>query len=781
MSKKGLFLIALCFQFFQLNAQSISGIIVEKETAEPLKGASVLLFSLPDSTMVAGTTSKAEGKFQIKDIPAGKYYLQVSFIGFDNYTSKEFELQQEKALGKIPLTASQILMDEVVVEGDMNNKLDKKVYPIANDLLSETGNATQALQNIPSVDVDINGGISLRNAGVTIFLNGKPSALLQRNPTAFLKQLPARMIERIEVITNPSAKYQPDGVGGIINIVLKKETRKGVNGQLSGSGGFQQRYNAGLNLNYGTEDLNFFGNYGLRHSNPTYLSTEERIFPNAEADQSFRSFEDGRSTSKNLSHTIFAGISWEVDDHNSLELSTNYFVANSDHAGISEIERSGRQGSENVIFTDHSSNDEHEAEGEVQLAAEHVFSNNEDHTLEFEATYASFNEKEDQRFIQEYSRPAGLRLVNDNLVDKSGNEQEVSLDYVLPLGEDTELEAGYLGLFSYQDIRYTRDAQRTRFLFDQDIHALYVQYSQPIGDFAFKAGLRGEETLTDAHVKQPVDSLVKNDNFRLFPTLHLQYELSEESLLALSYSRRINRPDADMLNPNPEFVDPRSAEAGNANLKPEQVHAVELGYQTGGEAYSLTATVYYRYLYDAFTSIDKNVGDTLVIGTVENLNSQQAAGFELNFSKDLSENWKTNLSGDVYYTRLNASNLGYRVRNHGISGNLKAHSYLDIGEHTSLQVDAFYYFPSLSTQGKRDDFFYMNGGIKEDLFNDKASITLTATDVFHTYKISRRTEALDFDQVSTYERLQPVVLLGFAWRFNNYEKSDKIDYGDEGI
>lgn len=781
MSKKAFFCIALFLSLFQLKAQSIRGKVVEKESKEALKGASVALFSLPDSTLVTGTTTKEEGIFTIKNLKTGNYYLQVSFVGFENYTSEAFSLNDERSMGTIPLVASQILMDEVVVNGDVVNKLDKKVYRLENDLLSKTGNATEALQNLPAVNVDINGGISLRNAGVTIFLNGKPSALLQRNPTAFLEQLPARMIERIEVITNPSAKYQPDGVGGIINIVLKKETRQGVNGQLSASAGFQHRYNAGLNLNYGTDELNFFGNYGLRHSNPTYFSTDERIFPDAKEEETAQTFEDSRSSTISLSHSLYAGSSWEIDEQNSLELSGNYFRADSDHKGISDIFSATRSGSKNVIFKDRSTNDEHEAEAELQLAMEHVFSNNEDHSLEFEATYATFDEKEDQRFRQEYSMPTEMLLENHNLVEKSGNEEELSLDYVLPLGEDTELEAGYLGLFSYQDIRYTRDKEKTRFLFDQNIHALYAQYSQPVGNFAFKAGLRGEGTFTKAHVKLPKDSLVKNDNFRLFPTLHLQYELNDESLLALSYSRRINRPDADMLNPNPEFVDPRSAEAGNAGLKPEQVHSVELGLQTGKGSYSLTGALYYRYRYDAFTSIKRNIGDSLVIGTVENLNSQQSGGLEINYSKSFGEHWNTALSGDVFYTRLNADNLGYRVRNHGISGNLKAHTYFDLEENTKMQFDAFYYFPSLSPQGKREDIFYLNAGIKEDLFNDKASITLTAIDVFHTYKMRRRVEAADFYQNDTYKRLQPVVLLGFSWRFNNYENSEKIEYGDEGL
>ena len=781
MLKTFLFLGILLLNFSQLQAQNITGKIVEKESGEALLGANISLKSIPDSSRVAGTTSNIEGEFEIEAVAAGQYYLEVSFIGFNTYSSAAFALKKDKSFGKIPLTASSILMDEVSIQSDVINKIDKKVYPVQDDMLSETGTATQILQNIPSVDVDISGGISLRNAGVAIFLNGRPSAILQRNPNAFLTQLPAKMIEKIEVITNPSAKYKPDGVGGIINIVLKKERKSGLNGQVSANVGFQDRYNGGLNLNYGTEDLNFFGNYGIRHSNPTALSTDERIFINLEEGENDRYFEDGRNTSNSLSQTIYAGTSWEINDYNSMEVSGNYFVANSDHSGKSNIAISDSQGTINSDFQSISTNDEYEAEGELQLSVEHVFKNNEDHTLEFEAVFASFDEREDQQFTQLYTIPDSSNIINNNLVQKSGNEQEISINYVVPVAEDAEIEVGYDGEFSYQDIRYTRDEMNSRFLFNRNLHAIYAQYSQPLGDFEFKAGLRGEESFTKGKVKQPIDSVVKNNDFRLFPTLHLQYDLNESSLLALSYSRRINRPDADMLNPNPEFTDPRNAEAGNSHLQPEQVHSIELGYQTGKDGYSLTSSLYYRNRYDAFTGIQLNVGDTLIMGTIENINTQQSVGLEVNLSKQFTENWDTSISGDVFYTRLDAGNLGYKVRNHGISGNLKAHSYSKLGDNTSLQFDAFYYFPRLSPQGRREGFFYINAGIKENLLNDKASITLIATDVFHTYKIHRKTEAIDFYQNSTYQRLQPVVSLGFSWRFNQFDSSDEIEYGEQGI
>ncbi len=781
MHKSILLLVISCLTFLGIQAQNISGEIVEKKSGEALMGANISLLSVRDSSRVDGAISNAGGIFKFKDLKPGDYYLRISFIGFITYSSEAFHLSKNKDMGKILLSTSPILMDEVNIQSNVINKIDKKVYPIEEDILSETGTATQVLQNIPSVDVDINGGILLRNAGVAIFLNGKPSAILERNPAAFLQQLPAKMIEKIEVITNPSAKYKPNGVGGIINIVLKKENKNGLNGQVHGNVGFQKRYNGALNFNYGTENLNFFGNYGIRHGYTTSLITDERIFFQPDQVKNARYFENGRSSSYNLSQTIYTGTSWEPDDHNSLHLSGNYFVANSDHSGKAESLNYDSEGAINSAFRSNSTNDEHEAEGEAQFAMEHVFKNNEDHTLEMEATYTFFDEREDQQFVQKYSFPNNATSLDKNLVRKNGNEEEVSADYILPISEDTELEAGYAGNFSSQEIQYNRDRSKTRFLFKQNIQALYVQYSQPVSNFDIKVGLRGEKGFTEGEVKQPIDSLEKNNDFRLFPTLHLQYEMSKKSLLGLSYSRRIKRPDADMLNPNPEFTDPRNAEAGNANLKPEQVHSIELDYQMAKNSYSLTSSLYYRYRYDAFTEVQRSIGDTLIIRTVENLNSQQSAGIEANFSQQLTENWDAHLSGDVYFTHLDAGNLGYTKRDHGISGNLKVHSFSDLGDHLSLQLDGFYYFPSLNPQGRRKGFFYMNGGIKENILKDQVSITLTAIDIFHTYKVIRKTEGNAFYHNSTYRRLQPLVLLGVSWRFNQLKGSEEIEYVDEGL
>jgi outer membrane receptor protein involved in Fe transport len=778
-------LFLLCYAGFA-RGSTITGKVLEKESGEPLTGASITLYQQDDSTFSAGTVADTTGEFELTSLQGGSYILEISFIGFIPSKIPLIITGENKNLGTIYLEPSEILMNEVTVTGSkpvLVNELDKKVYNVEQDILAESGSVSEILQNIPSVSVDLNGNITLRNSGnITFFINGKPSAMLRRNPASVLEQMPANSIERIEIITNPSAKYRPDGIGGIINIVMKKETSEGLNGQVTASAGTEKRYTGNLTLNYGTENLKLFGNYGIRHSAGTRLFTDDRVYKDAESGSvNSRYTEKGNSTSDGLSHTIYTGGNYAVNDYNSIELSSSFFLQNSYHSGTSEISATDSINNPDYSFTDNSTNDEFEQEGEASLGYEHTFKNNEDHTLTFEATHSAFNESEDQKYNQVYSFPGSYSELSGNLVEKSGHQDEILLDYALPLGEDGEFESGYAGEFEHQDIRYTGDASTSRFLQNTQIHAIYALIGLPAGNFRFKAGARAEQALINSHLKIPVDSLIPNNYFKLFPTLHMGYQLNDNHELSLSYSKRINRPDADDLNPFPEFSDPRNAESGNPYLKPEQIHSLELGYQVSRKELTLTSTLYYRHRYDAFTSIRRNIGDTIVLRTIANLNTQDAMGLEMVLSGKVLEDWKFDLTGNVFYTTMDAANLDYSSNKSTVSGNIKAYLLLTLWKNTFIQLNTFYYFPTITPQGRRDHYFYFNAGIKQQLFRNRAFLSLTGTDIFHTYHVRNVIESNELEQVTTAKRKLPVVYIGFTWKFNNYKEPEKLEYEGEGL
>lgn len=784
-----LVIVSFVFVIFSNKAKSqsveISGKIVEKSSREPLPSASVVLYRQFDSAFMEGTISDTLGLFRIGQLSKGNYSIVVSFIGFIPDTISGILLTENKDVGVVELKPSELLLDEVSITSDksiMTTELDKKVYHVDLDIMAESSSASEILQNIPSVTVDINGGITLRNtSNITYFLNGKPSALLRRNASSVLEQIPASSIERIEIITNPSAKYRPDGVGGIINIVLKKDAKRGLTGQLSAHAGNEGRYNANLNLNYGTEDVKIFGNYGLRHSNGSILYTDSRTYKDSLSQAIINYYDEtGHSKTNALSHNAFAGINYDINNYNNMELSGSYFLQNSLHHGNSEIGALDSVSHPDYNITNVQTNDEKEEEGELNFTWEHTFKNNEDHSLTFEATYAAYDEQVDKTFYQTYTFPHNIVDTSNYLIQKSGNQQEVLLDYVSPIGEDAEFESGYAGEFIFDDIRYTNNAVKSRFLFNQQIHAVYALYGQSIESFSFKAGLRAEQTFIKSHLTFPTDSLIPNNYFKVFPTLHLAYDFSDNKQLSLSYSKRLNRPDPDELNPFPEFSDPRNAEAGNPNLKPEQIHSLELGYQYSSNAFSISSSLYYRYKYDAFTALFENIGDSIVLYTTTNLNTRQSGGLEGVLSGSLFGFWTYSLTADVFYTTINASNLGYTNKS-SISGNLKGYSLFRFAKNSSVQLNAYYYFPSITPQGKRDAFYYFNIGFKQNLFKNRASITLTGTDVFHTYEIKYNIQSSALDQFTTIQRRQPVFYIGCIWRFNNYKEKDKIEFEGDGL
>lgn len=789
---KLVFVFLICiFIFFNAQSQtgSITGKVVELTTLEPMQFATVALYGENDTTTaIQGTTTDIDGIFTFEQIKQGMYFIRVSFIGFKTKKTSVFEHKQFTDIGIINIEATKIILEDITITGEKSilvHTIDKKIYNVGKDILSESGSASDILQNIPSVSVDVNGGITLRGTSNILFLlNGRPSALLRRSPATALQQIPATTIERIEVITNPSAKYKPDGTGGIINIVLKKETKQGINGQITANIGNEERYNANLLLNYGTEKLNVFANYSIRHSARTIIYSDERTNRDSLGTNVLSYYnENGNTLNDALSHIASAGLGYELNDNNSIELSGTYFTQNLLHKGVSEISTDNALNQPETRITSNQTNDEYEHEGESTLVWEHIFNDNEDHVLAIEATYAADNEQEDLSFDEKQTYPEPESTIEKILVQKSDNQSELTAEYSLPINEDSEMEAGYVGEFINEDIRYTNNLSPNRFLFTQNVHAFYALYGQSIENFSFKGGIRVEQTNINSHLKEPIDSLVPNNYFKPYPTLHIRYELDDNKEIGLSYSKRINRPDADELNPNPEFTDPRNAEAGNPNLKPQQIHSIELGYHSRGEIISFTPTLYYRYKYDAFTSIRTAIGDSIILTTIENLDNRQSAGLEVILSGNLIKNWDIDLSANFFYDQIDATSLGFSDKKSVFSAIVKLHSFYKFTKTTLFQFNAYYYSPRIIPQGQRNRFFYMNAGFKQQLFNKRVALTFTVSDIFHTYRISREIDVPELIRLTKYRRKGPVIYFGFTWFFkpmkNGQEK--EIKFEGEGL
>jgi outer membrane receptor protein involved in Fe transport len=779
---RNLILIVLFFlTSYCVQAQTnILAIVVEAETQEPMQYVNVVLLNAQDSTMVDGMVTDDDGEFDFENISSGEYYIKISFIGFEPVELSVSAPPGETDLGLVPITKSSILLDEIEVTGEKStlvSTLDKKIYNVGKDIISESGSVSDILQNIPSVSVDVNGKVTLRGtSNITFLVNGRPSALLRRNAPVALQQISASTIDRIEVITNPSAKYNPEGTGGIINIIQRKDSEQGVNGQIIGNIGNEKRYNATLILNYGNEDFNSYGSYSLRHSSGTNEFTDDRT--NKEpATGNIKNFynEKGSTEIDPLGHIFDAGITYQFDEQNSIEIAGTYLLQNTMIKGTSNLNIIDDQNQPLTRYRSENNNDELESEGEGGAAYEHIFGENEDHSLVIEAAYASYSERENLTFDEFFTLPNVDYSSQSIFIKKSGNQTELVSEYALPIDKDSEFEAGYLGEFVSDDIFYINNQDRNRFLFDQDIHALYSIYGRDIEDFNFQVGLRAEQVLINSHLIEPTDSLIENDYFKLYPSIHFAYDFTDNENIMLSYSKRVNRPEADHLNPAVELIDPRNGEAGNANLKPEQIHSVELTYQSIGESFTFTPSLYYRFKYDAFTAISKPFGDSLVVSTIENLSNQQSAGLELIFSGKIFKWWDFDLSGNIFYDEIDATDLGFSTNKSDISGMAQLYSLFKITGSTFLQLNLFYNSPILTPQGQREHIFYLNAGLKQTLFNNQLALTFTVSDIFSTYKERLSINSSELIQSTNLYRKDPALYLGASWRFGESFQSDKSD------
>ncbi|MCO6477264.1 MAG: TonB-dependent receptor [Phaeodactylibacter sp.] len=774
---------------------SIVGVVVEAASEEPMEFVNVGLFEPSGKTPIQGTATGKEGAFSFTGVPPGRYYLQLSFIGFKTKTTEIFSISPSSGeidLREIPIELARNLLDEVEVTADRSTyslSLDRKVYHVEKDIMGQVSSATEILQNIPSVTVDIDGQVSLRGtSNVTYFINGKPSALLRANGSAALQQIPANTIKRIEVITNPSAKYRPDGIGGIINIVLKEDSREGWNGALSGNVGNLSRQNAGLTLNHGAGGLNVFGSYSFRHANTPRREKDLRIERDETGTPVYTAKNSSFRETDEYSHVVSAGAGFPTGEDSQVELAGTYYYGKENKNTLAGWEVVDEFPS---AFTIERALAELEEEVELSAAFEHEF--DEDHTLSIELAYSAYDENEDNYYDENYTRPFPSNAQSRNLIEKGGPLTELSVEYARPVGEDSELEAGYLTEFMQDDIQFTvenylpgedrwaADLNRTNhFAFRQNIHALYTTFGHSFDALSILAGLRAEQTFINSRLITTGEE-IPNNYFQFFPTLHLAYELDDGQEMQLSYSRRVNRPDSDEHNPFAEYDDPRNREVGNPKLLPEQVHSLELGYHLQKDNFSFIPNLFYRYKYNAFSEIKEIVEDTVLQSRQANLADETAAGLELILTGKVRDVLDLTFSATAFYNELDGANLDFTDRRSNLTWNSKLAANLNITPTTFAQVNAYYRSSRITVQGEARPLFLLNLGMRQDIFQSRASLILTVSDVFASLQWVRVIDTPELYRRRDYTRNKQVVYLGFNYRFGQAFKKDKkeLDFVDE--
>jgi outer membrane receptor protein involved in Fe transport len=759
-----------------LREYKIEGVVADNKNV-PVPFANVVLYNSKDSTGTKGTTTNEEGKFEIPADP-GNYYLKISFLSYQTKTTANIRIVNSGIiLDKIILTEDSQLLNEVVITGQKSQyqlQLDKKVFNVGSDITSLGGSAADVLNNVPSVSVEMDGSVTLRGSqNVRILIDGKPSGLVGLRSTDALRQLQGDIIEKIEVITNPSARYDAAGEVGIINIVLKKNKNKGLNGIFTANAGYPLYYGGSYSINYRRNKLNFFSNYGVSYR--TDPGKESRFQNYSGADTSFIFNERSTSLRSGLSNNITLGSDYYFSEKSILTASFLY-------------ENAREKNSTKINYTDYN-----EDNAFIQSTRREESEKASENNFEAALSYKQKFERKDQELTMDFKwmqttepNNADIKQYNasgiNDLNQRSGTSEDeynylLQADYVHPFLNNIKLEAGLKSnlrivnsnyFFEQQDNSLnwiTFPAYVNNLVYNGKIHAAYLMSSYEIDKISVQAGIRGEYSDITTELTKTYEKNHRN-YLDLFPSASLSYKLNKTNTLQISYSRRLNRPNFRSLMPYEGFGDSRILEQGNPDLNPEYTNSYEAGYFLNLENFNFLSTVYYRHrtgVIQRFSSVD-STGITHIKPI--NLSVQNAYGLELNLSYELERSLRFNSNFNFYkaitrgnynlqdftsetYSWTNRSSLAIRLSGY------------------DFQTTLNYRAPRITPQGKDLATCYADFGITREVFKGKGTLAFNIRDVFNSRK---RTSIVNSDGLYSRSENQfhsRQFLLTFTYRLNN--------------
>ena len=762
----------------------VVGVAIDSLTQAPLSYTSIQLMQTHDDQITSGGITNEEGRFEI-EVSFGSYYALLDFMGYRRRKTQVFDLTPEDPqfdLGVIVLQAVASDLEEVVVEAEkstMELALDKRIFNVGKDLGNAGGSASEILNNIPSVTVDGEGVVRLRgSAAVRLLVDGKPSGLVSFKGGAGLQQLPASLVDKVEVITNPSARYEAEGMAGIINIVLKKDRKRGFNGSFEITGGTPTNLGGAANLNYRRNKLNFFINYGISYR---ILPAERSLYQEVYVqDTTFisRQTYDGRH--KGFSQNIRGGLDYFFSETS--VLTASYLFRRSDGNRYTDLRYDDFLFSteQPISYTTRvQDEDEIEPNNEYALSYKKSFVR-KGHELRANIHILDNWEDSDQLFTQSTFNPMGDEIAS--LVQLSPNDETekqflFQADYVYPFTEEGKLELG--SRFSFREITndYLVSEQNEAglfvplagldndFTYDENINAIYGIIGQKWKKFSYQMGLRAEWTDIETFLEETGEKNPRN-YANLFPSLHLTCDLPREHALQVSYSRRVRRPVYRELNPFITYSDNRNFFSGNPDLDPEFSDVFELGHIKYFDKGSLASSLYYRQTDGTIQSIRSVDNEGFSTRRPENLKSEQTFGVELTAGYKPVKGWKLDLNVNFFHTDIDASNFERAFSTKTRSWFLRQTSRFTLSPRSNLQIRGNYEAPRKIPQGKRKGFYFFDLAFTQDILQEKGTLTLNAADIFATRRIRSVLEGLNFmaEEEGTFRRGQ--INLTLSYRVN---------------
>ena len=793
-----LLLLCTTFAFAQLR-YNISVSIQDMNSGDFLPFATVTLRDASNNKLIDGAVSDERGKVELES-SVSYVEIQVDYVGFETLIFTK-TLTKKTDLGLIKLTPKEnqlAAIDLVGRRSDVEIRLDKRVYNVGQNLNAKGTNVSDVLDNIPSLSLDLDGNLELRgSSNVRILIDGKPSGLVGINGIDALADLPAESIDRVEVITAPSARYQAEGSSGIVNIILVKNTLKGLNGVFNISGGKFDSYGANASLNYKVGKFNFFTNSGYGDNTDRGGAFQENTYtPVGNYDKFYetRSFDRRR-----VGNNVNLGV--DINLAQKTKLTFFYVINDRDGEDISENQQNHTLIRENKTLSLRSEIEkDKDISKQLSFTLTHKFNevgHNLDVTFQTERIVEDeFSDLQTQTFLP----IKALGFLEENNTKERKKQFLAQIDYVFPINKNTQFEAGYRTTNEYLDTTFmvlneitggtmVVDEDLTNFLdYEQSIHAFYSQFGKKWNSFSFLAGLRYEHT--DWTVIQKTTSEVGNNIFDgLFPTLNIGVEFSETANLTFGYNRRLTRPSARGLNPFRSRVSETSFYQGNPNLRPSYSDGFDLGYLKQFKKFTLNSSIYFRRTYEPTQRITVESGEfvevngenTAVIKRLPvNFGSQDRFGLETNSTIRWSPMWNTNISFNIYKTTDKGTyeNLVLDNENESWSGNFR--NNLKLPWDINTQINIRYLGPQESAYGSRKGFSSTSLGLSKDILNNDATINLNFNDVFNTgiWRWSSFTETIFTE--AEYQRRKPFYKITFTYRFRQEKERQKRGNGDYG-
>ena len=786
----------------------VSGLVIDSETSEPLEYATISLKAKNNPDKVFGSITDEYGKFSV-DVNPGMYDLTIDYISFISYSNQNLLVRGNTDIGNIPLDLDVSVLDEVEVRAERTQveiRLDKKIYNVGQDITVKGGNVSDVLANIPSIDVDFDGNISLRgNSNVRILINGKPSGLVGLSGPQGLRSLPSESIEKVEVVTSPSARYSAEGTAGILNIILKKQNLLGFNGNFNVNLGIPK--NEGINgtLNVRNEKLNLFGTVNLSNSENSGTFFSETNY--TRQDLTIEETNDSDYENKNIFFNL--GSEYYFDDNTSLTIS-GFYKKGDDSSFLTNLVNDISRGS--ISSTNNRLRDETEMDESFEYALD--FYKDYDRDGQTLSARISYEESEDDGLedIEDFST---FPLISESIFEKVSNidfQKRLlgQVDFIYPIDKNTEFEFGYRGNFLERETDYdvsflsgsdfiSDPGLSNVFNYKESVNSVYTQFGKKFDKLSALFGLRYENSRQEIDQRTTNQFEIKKYS-DLFPTLNLAYEFSGQESLTFGYSKRVRRPRGWNINPFPRRNSVTSFRRGNPFLDPTFTTALEVDYLKRFDKFTLNTSIFYRQSDGNIENITEETGEIvdLIIGSDPNAPLLQVPVLE-SYPINLSTNKRIGSELSLTYTpsrsvRLNAS---FTINSSSIRGqyedqnfdsddtnwSTRFNGFIRLPKNYSLQFFGFVRGPSESAFSTREAFGFVTGAIQKSILDKKGTLSLKFSDLFNTSQWKYESFRDSFYRKGEGRWREPTYVLTFSYIFNDNKykqrrKNIRRDRGD---